>query len=364
MTKTTRVMLAVLAVCGTSAALAQSSVTLYGRVNTSIEHQKLGNASATGLVSNSSFIGFRGTEDLGNGLKAGFILESQFNSDNGTGTADNGGVNFTRQSELNLSGDFGLLRLGTFDPYSYSVTADAISMHNHDTGPSADMLYSGVLWGGNKIAYRTPTFAGFDAEVQYQFGEKATLDDKDPNGNITTPGAWENKGGWDLGVNYANGPLGLGFGYSEYKKNATAAGLAANLSNEKDSQFALRASYELGDLTLGAYYQQQKFKEAGSSEKRNVYRLAAKYVIGASELHANIGRADKWKVNGAKEGKAPTQWTLAYNYNLSKRTKVYALYSSINNAQESEIGSGSFNLSTQEDSYKFRTFGVGIRHFF
>ena len=87
MTKTTRVMLAVLAVCGTSAALAQSSVTLYGRVNTYIEHQKLGNASATGLVSNSSFIGFRGTEDLGNGLKAGFILESQFNSDNGTGTA-------------------------------------------------------------------------------------------------------------------------------------------------------------------------------------------------------------------------------------------------------------------------------------
>lgn len=362
MTKTTRVMLAVLAVCGTSAALAQSSVTLYGRVNTSIEHQKLGNASATGLVSNSSFIGFRGTEDLGNGLKAGFILESQFNSDNGTGNADNGGVNFTRQSELNLSGNFGMLRLGRFDPYSYSVTADAISMHNHDTGPTADMLYDSVLSGGNKIAYRTPTIAGFDAEVQYQFGEKAALEGKDPNDNIIA-GAWEDKGGWDLGVNYANGPLGLGFGYSEYKKNAVTAGF----SNEKDSQFALRASYELGDLTLGAYYQQQKFKEAGSSEKRNVYRLAAKYVIGASELHANIGRADKWKVNGAKEGKAATQWTLAYNYNLSKRTKVYALYSNINNAAYSNLlssGSAFSSLSTSDDSAKFRTFGVGIRHLF
>lgn len=362
MTKTTRLMLAVLAVCGTSAALAQSSVTLYGRINTSVEHQKLGNASATGLVSNSSYIGFRGTEDLGNGLKAGFILEGGFQSDDGSGF--NG---FGRQSELNLSGDFGLLRLGNFDPYSYSVTADAISMHNHDTGPTADMLYDGVLWGGNKIAYRTPTIAGFDAEVQYQFGEKATLDDKGPNGNITTPGAWENKGGWDLGVNYANGPLGLGFGYSEYKKNATADGLAAGLSNEKDSQFALRASYELGDLTLGAYYQQQKFKEAGSSEKRNVYRLAAKYVIGASELHANVGRADKWKVNGAKEGKAATQWTLAYNYNLSKRTKVYALYSNINNAAYSNLlssGSAFSSLSTSDDSAKFRTFGVGIRHLF
>ena len=357
MTKTTRVMLAVLAVCGTSAALAQSSVTLYGRVNTSIEHQKLGNASATGLVSNSSYIGFRGTEDLSNGLKAGFILEGGFQSDDGSGF--NG---FGRQSELNLSGDFGLLRLGNFDPYSYSVTADAISMHNHDTGPTADMLYDGVLWGGNKIAYRTPTIAGFDAEIQYKFGEKSSLDYTDPDGDKTkdVKGAWENKGGWDLGVNYANGPLGLGFGYSEYKKNAVAAGF----SNEKNSQFALRASYELGDLTLGAYYQQQKFKKADSSEKRNVYRLAAKYVIGASELHANVGRADKWKVNGAKEGKAATQWTLAYNYNLSKRTKVYALYSNINNAQESEIGKGSFNLSTQEESYKFRTFGVGVRHLF
>ena len=347
MTKTTRVMLAVLAVCGTSAALAQSSVTLYGRINTSVEHQKLGNASATGLVSSGSYLGFKGTEDLGNGLKAGFVLEGTVEADTG-GT----GYSFDRQSELNLSGNCGMRRLGSFDPYSSTVTADAISMHNQDAGPTGDKLYDGVLWGGNKIAYRTPTIAGFDAEVQYQFGEKAGAPYS------------EDKGGWDLGVNYANGPLGLGFGYSEYKKNATAAGLAAGLSNEKDSQFALRASYELGDLTLGAYYQQQKFKEAGSSEKRNVYRLAAKYVIGASELHANIGRADKWKVNGAKEGKAPTQWTLAYNYNLSKRTKVYALYSSINNAQESEIGSGSFNLSTQEDSYKFRTFGVGIRHFF
>ncbi len=368
MTKTTRVMLAVLAVCGTSAALAQSSVTLYGRVNTSIEHQKLGNASATGLVSNSSFIGFRGTEDLGNGLKAGFILESQFNSDNGTGTADNGGVNFTRQSELNLSGDFGLLRLGTFDPYSYSVTADAISMHNHDTGPTADMLYDGVLWGGNKIAYRTPTIAGFDAEIQYQFGEKEKIADfKEEIGGNTYSGSVEHKNGWDLGVNYANGPLGLGFGYSQLKYDASLSdGTNSVATSLKQSQLAIRASYEIGDLTLGAYYQKQDLKASEIGKvKRNVYRLAAKYVIGASELHANIGRADKFKFDGEKFGRAPTQWTLAYNYNLSKRTKVYALYSNINNAVYSNVIGNTFSsLSTTDDAAKFRTFGVGIRHFF
>ena len=351
MTKTTRVMLAVLAACSTSAVLAQSSVSLYGRLNTSIEHQKLGDNKANGLVSNTSFLGIRGTEDLGGGLSANFILESQFNSDDGSGSSDSGGINFQRQSEINLAGNFGLLRLGTFDPYSYSVVADFISMHNHDTGPTADKLYSGVLWGGNKIAYRTPTIAGFDAEVQYQFGEKA----QDQVDNIS----YEYKGGWDLGVNYANGPLGLGLGYSQNKGDAIGG-------NVKDRQFGLRASYEIGDLTVGAYFQNQKFDLLSDSTKRNVYRIAAKYVIGASELHANIGHAEKRKVNGTKVGKAPTQWTLAYNYNLSKRTKVYALYSNISHATETDIGSGSFNFDTTglSDNAKFRTFGVGVRHAF
>ena len=355
MTKTTRVMLAVLAVCGTSAALAQSSVTLYGRINTSVEHQKLGNASATGLVSSGSYLGFKGTEDLGNGLKAGFVLEGTVEADTG-GT----GYSFDRQSELNLSGNFGMLRLGSFDPYSYTVTADAISMHNHDAGPTGDKLYDCELWGGNKIAYRTPTIAGFDAEVQYQFGEKQK------DAKLTVPVLGEtigtHKNGWDLGVNYANGPLGLGFGYSNLKYSDV---VAVSGAQTKFSQFALRASYEIGDLTLGAYYQKQDTKAANQKAKRDVYRISAKYVIGASELHANIGQASKYKVNGAKTGNSATQWTLAYNYNLSKRTKVYALYSNLSHTESAGINfSGTFNMTPTNDSDKFRTFGVGIRHFF
>ena len=348
-------MLAVLAVCGTSAALAQSSVTLYGRINTSVEHQKLGNASATGLVSSGSYLGFTGTEDLGNGLKAGFVLEGTVEADTG-GT----GYSFDRQSELNLSGNFGMLRLGSFDPYSYTVTADAISMHNHDAGPTGDKLYDGVLWGGNKIAYRTPTIAGFDAEVQYQFGEKQ----KNPDLTVPVLGktTGTHKNGWDLGVNYANGPLGLGFGYSNLKYSDVAAVSGAQT---KFSQFALRASYEIGDLTLGAYYQKQDTKAANQKAKRDVYRVSAKYVIGASELHANIGQASKYKVNGTKTGNSATQWTLAYNYNLSKRTKVYALYSNLSHTESAGIDfKGSFTMDPSNGSDKFRTMGIGIRHFF
>lgn len=354
MTKTTRLMLAVLAVCGTSAAMAQSSVNLYGRVNTSVESQKLGPTSASGMVSNGSFIGFKGTEDLGNGLKAGFVLEAGFNADNGSGNAgaNSDQFNFSRNSEVNLTGNFGMLRMGSFDPFSYTVTADTISMHNHDTGTSADALYQINTSAGNKLAYRTPEIAGFTAEVQYSFGEKAGYN------NLAME---ETRGATDLGVNYANGPLGLGFGYST-QKFKTTGGVGNNHSRD---QFALRASYAIGDLTLGAYYQRAEDETISTSlTKRNIYRLAAMYTLGASEFHANIGRASKeTTLTGTTPNSAATQWTLAYNYNLSKRTKAYALYSKVNNGANSNFGPAMFGTSVV-NGQDFRTFGVGVRHLF
>ena len=166
-----RLLLALLAVVGSSAALAQSSVTLYGRVNTSVEHQKNGDnkvvdGTVNGLFNNSSRFGFKGVEDLGGGLKAGFQLESGFSADTGASAS----TFFGRQSEVNLSGNFGMLRLGNFTAESYYATADYISMHNHDTGSSADALYYdpvmyGALGTKNKIAYRTPDLGGFTAPL-------------------------------------------------------------------------------------------------------------------------------------------------------------------------------------------------------
>ena len=134
-----RCALAALALVGTSAAFAQSSVTLYGRVNTTVERQKDGDVSKTGLFNNNSRFGFKGQEDLGGGLKAGFQLESGF--DSSSGASDSRGF-FARQSEVNLSGGFGMVRLGNFMSESYYATADFISNHNHDTGSSADALYA------------------------------------------------------------------------------------------------------------------------------------------------------------------------------------------------------------------------------
>ena len=117
-----RCALAALALVGTSAAFAQSSFTLYGRVNTTVEHRKDGDVSQTGMFNNASRFGFKGQEDLGGGLKAGFQLESGFDSSSGA-TASRF---FGRQSEVNLSGGFGMVRLGNFFSESYFATAGSV----------------------------------------------------------------------------------------------------------------------------------------------------------------------------------------------------------------------------------------------
>ena len=101
-------LLALLALGSTSAALAQSSVSLYGRIDASVEQQKYGSAKTTGMASNGSFIGLRAQEDLGGGLKAGFVLESSINADTGSGSntwAEDDTFNFKRRSEVNLAGN-------------------------------------------------------------------------------------------------------------------------------------------------------------------------------------------------------------------------------------------------------------------
>ncbi|WP_353234074.1 porin [Diaphorobacter ruginosibacter] len=333
MQKSSRLLLATLAVLGTSAAFAQSSVTIYGRVNTTVEHQKAGGESATVMANNASRFGFMGTEDLGGGLKAGFVLESGFNSD--TGVSDGRGF-FARQSEVNLSGNFGQVRLGRWTAPSYFATADYISMHNHDTGSSADALYAYVMndvaTNSNGISYKTPTFSGFNAELGTGLYEKNAK--------------YGNKNVYDLAANYEAGPLALGLGATKF---------------DKSNQFAIRGLYKIGSQFLvGAYVQRSKnwgFDQVSAAEDagtRTAYRLSGAYLLGASEFHLNVGRAGKMK-NIADS--SALQYTLAYNYNLSKRTKVYAYYTKVDNKD-----GASYMTGIAGDD--FSSFAVGVRHNF
>lgn len=313
-----RLLLALLAVVGSSAALAQSSVTLYGRVNTTVEHQKTGDAKVNGMFNNSSRFGFKGVEDLGGGLKAGFQLESGFRSDDGGGP-----MTFGRQSEVNLSGGFGMLRLGNYSAESYYATADYVSMHNHDTGSSSDALYAYVMRDVNKIAYRAPDLGGLTLEGAVSLHEQ-------------TVGG---KNAIDLAANYNVGPLALGLG-------ATKLG--------DTNQVGLRAVYSSGPIVVGGYFQRDKNGYVANGGNRNTFRVAGAYMMGASEFHLNAGRAGNYK---NVSDSAAMQYTIAYNYNLSKRTKVYTYYTHVDNKANAAYMTGAAGVD-------FSSFAVGVRHNF
>jgi predicted porin len=281
-------------------AFAQSSVQIYGRFNTTLERTTTENYNGLGVKTNSTTIkamnnnasrlGFKGTEDLGRGLKANFVLEHGFDSSTG-GT---GAPFWGRQSEINLSGGFGTVRLGNFTSEAYFATADYISMHNHDTGNSEDKLYAYIGRNRNKVAYRTPEFVkGLSAEIAVTAGEGV--------GPRT----------YDFAANYGIGGLALGLGYEK---------------NDADKQFAVRGLYEFGSFAVGAYVQRHTEAARGN---RTLFRLSGAYNLGASEFHVNFGKAGEFSKAKKTDAK---QFTVAYNYNLSKRTKVYTYYTKVDDA--------------------------------
>jgi predicted porin len=272
-------------------AFAQSSVTIYGRLNESVERQKAGSGDAVfALQNNSSRIGFKGSEDLGGGLKAGFQLEHGFAADTGAASSPF----WNRQSEVNLGGNFGMLRLGRSISEAYFATADYVSMHNHDTGTSSDALYAYVSGNSNKVAYRSPGFGGATFEIARTFGEGV-------------PGV---KPTYDLAANAAYDALQLGAGYAK---------------DGDKNQFAVRALYEFGAFAVGGYLQRDE-NVYGVGKRTNV-RLSGTYHVGPTEFHLNFGKAGK---TGSIADSAADQFTFGINYNLSKRTKVYGFYTRLN----------------------------------
>ncbi len=307
-----------------ASAFAQSSVTLWGRINTTVESQKFGDNDRKVVVQdNRSRLGVKGQEDLGGGLKASFALEHGFNVDSGKQTS---GSFWNRESSVQLSGSFGAVRIGNWTNGSYFATADYVSMHNHDTGTSDDALYSGAGWTtSNKVGYFTPNIDGFTAEITMHAGEGA------------------DKRATDLSVNYDQGPLHLGAGFSK-------AGDA--------KQYAGRALYEMGEFTIGGYIQ----REDVGGVTRNIVRLSGMYTMGASEFHVNFGNSGDFK--GVSDSGAK-QLTLGYNYNLSKRTKVYGFYTMIDNKANGTFGPSA--IATGDSLAKgkdFNSLAVGVRHNF
>jgi predicted porin len=309
--KKTLIVAAVSALAAGSA-LAQSSVTVYGRLNVTAESIERNGVKTKELINNASRLGFRGTEDLGGGLKANFLLEHRFSVDTGTVPNDF----WAGDSYVGLSGGFGAVRLGRITSEAYYATADYISMNNHDTGTSSDAFYAYLGNNRNKIAYNTNSLGGLVVHLAVAAGEG------NPSAKV-----------WDAALTYDIGNLSLGAGYEK---------------RGSDNQYAIRGLYTAGAFVFGAYVQKDKNGYGGNFGNRTTFRLTGAYNVGNSEFHIGYGEAGDYSRVANSDAE---QLVLGYNYNLSKRTKVYGYYSDVDNGRANIYG----NVTT---------LAVGVRHNF
>lgn len=312
--------LAMMSVAG--GAQAQSSVTLYGILDLSVgsfenAHLEGVDARLTQVESGkmtTSFFGFRGVEDLGNGLKALFTLESFMRMDTGAQGRNNSDVFWARNANVGLAGDFGKVVLGRMDNFLYQQAL----MFNPFGGsfgfsPTIRLTYGafgpdkGDSGWSNSIAYYMPNLSGFSFAGQVQLGESETEDDSA-----------------GLMAGYTSGPFAIGLGYQTVR---SAELPKPNLASGKQSFTLLGTSYDLGMVKLFGQmgqYQGKGLAAAVDNTKTKIYQLGAAVPVGTSgKVLASYGRQTKELVGGDVKH---TILTLGYDHNLSKRTDVYTVY--------------------------------------
>jgi len=307
-----------------SAAHAQSSVQVTGLVDLYAGSMKYaGDADKTNVVGSggltTSWFGFKGTEDLGGGLKAHFNLTSFMRADTGTPGRFVNDNFFSRDANVSLSGGFGAIQLGRglapnflptvlSNPLGDSFTFSPLVLHANVP------LFNATGWGtskllgrttpadtgwSNEIIYSTPSFGGLKANVHYQFGEQAGSSSK------------KNVG---LNALYFGGPLTLTAFYERAQINNPVNDLLAN--TRKD--WMLGGAY---DFTVAkAFLSYGQSTADGSDEKAKTAQVGASVPLGGGKVLASYAQTKLSLANASRK-----TLTVGYDYELSKRTDAYAM---------------------------------------
>jgi len=354
-----------LAACG--ATHAQSSVTLYGLVDAAVEH--LTNASATGgsvtrmpglTGSAPSRLGFRGTEDLGGGLKAVFTLESGFGVDNGS--LNQGGRMFGRQSFVGLSGDWGTLTLGRQYSMLFWSQLDADILGPNAFGSGSLDSYLPNARVDNAVAYRG-TFSGLTVGATYSFGRDSVNAGPSPSGtncageNGTDTQACRQ---WSVLAKYDTPTWGAALAVDEIRGGAGAfAGLTS--SQMKDRRSTVAGWAKFGALKVGTGLIARDNDAAPTNPRSNLWYVGASYPIAAAlVLDGQVFKLDtKNSANGA------TLYAVRATYHLSKRTAVYATAGHISNDGATALSVSNAAAGSAPAAGGSQTgLAVGVRHTF
>lgn len=326
-------------------AAAQTNVTLYGILDAAISSQDTGGPEGRTTVVNSgnqssSRFGFKGSEDLGNGLKAIFNLEAGTSID--TGAADSN--LFQRRAVVGLEGDFGAITLGReYSPIaSIAAATDAFGQGFYGSNLSAFTTNRLTRRMSNSVSYKSASFGGLKLLAAYAAGEAQTATTPNvPNGDL--------KG---VGLEYTLGGLYVGGAYHTIKRLAT----------DDDKESAVGAAYkfdQLGGFELKGNWMQAD--RAGTPAKYKQYNLGGSMPFGAHRVYANF---QQQKLGDAKGN----TWALAYTYSLSKRTNLYASYASLDNNNLGVFGLTSSSVTITPPATSLGAdpdvLSIGIRHTF
>ena len=377
---------------------AETSVTLYGILDAGIGYQKVKGSEGYGQTSNPAEInskrtglingiqsgnrwGLKGSEDLGDGLRAVFVLESGF--DLGTGGSAQGGRLFGRQATLGLAGDsWGQLDFGRQTNISskyLSAVADPFGGGFDQANIGGAFTSANTVRYDNLVMYQTPNFSGFQFGVGYSFnadGKQAwDKDIKDPlTGNVIANNKDLNRQAITTGLRYANGPIGLAVTYDQirdrgltlsngvYSQGDDTTIKSWNIGGSYD--FEVVKAYVAFGQTRNGLFEGQTYgdlnqqKLLGKGLKVNSYLVGLSAPVGAGSIMGSWTMADPRSApdtlansNGPWELKKQHTFSLGYSHPLSKRTNVYA------------IGSYAKNVYFMPDA-KSTLIGVGLRHQF
>lgn len=351
---------------------AQADVKVYGSVEAGFgsyenAHTKGAASTRTTQVSSgnmmTSFIGFSGSEDLGGGLKAEFALESFLAPDTGSNLPNLAGGFWGRGSFVALNGGFGKVALGQYDNplftsgYTYNPFGSSMAF-----SPTMRHLYSGGSVAGgtavaptpgfaavgfdtgfvNSVTYETPNLGGFSAIAQFSPKE--------------SPSSANAQNSYAVGATYAAGPFGASLTYVKGGQGLNTAYLA----DQKVVDFG--TSYDFGAVKLFGQYTSVKTKSifyvgtpgtllTGLDVDAKIYQVGASVpVTEKGSVLVSFGENKSSLGAGSGEFKDRV-FSLGYDYFLSKRTDVYAVFS--NNTQS--------NTGNDESG---QTFAVGIKHAF
>jgi predicted porin len=326
---------------------AQSSVVIYGTVDANV--QKVTGTSAAISKHDNNKLGFKGVEDLGNGLKALFQLEIRYELD--TGTNEIGGTYqrplFQGQSRVGLQGAFGTVRLGrgltayqetstAFEPWSGLPSRAGFQGDIHTAGYNSDPLSpigNSKNRFSNALFYNTPVLSGFQLN--------ATVGAKEANGGpaiqgrslTAIPQFAANSAGdanpFSVSGTFTNGPVAAMLGY---ERNAIETKL-----------WSVAGSFNpISPLKLMASYQEQDFGHTAFSaaDEAKSWVVGANFTVGSGLIRAGYGRLTP--ENATKTKRA----SIGYEHNLSKRTYLYA------EASQTKVVS------------KTNYYGVGVHHNF